>query len=186
MPYPNPPPAQSHKGQALLPLFKPETKRNPDGTLDRLGPIIRRVESDPVFVKAARRHLNENQRVNNLRYVRDRLKNDPAFKMMMTVRARAGQALRGKRKHSRSAQLVGCTSDELRAHIEKQFKPGMTWQNHGEWHVDHIRPCASFNLLLAKEQAACFHFTNLQPLWAAENWSKNDSWNGGRARDARR
>ena len=48
----------------------------------------------------------------------------------------------------------------------------MTWENHGEWHIDHIKPCASFNLLNEDEQKKCFHYTNLQPLWASENLSK--------------
>jgi len=48
----------------------------------------------------------------------------------------------------------------------------MTWENHGEWHIDHIKPCSLFNLLNEDEQKKCFHYTNLQPLWASENLSK--------------
>lgn len=58
------------------------------------------------------------------------------------------------------------------AHLEAQFAEGMSWDNYGEWHVDHIKPCALFNLLLADEQEACFHYTNLQPLWGPDNCSK--------------
>ena len=50
----------------------------------------------------------------------------------------------------------------------------MSWSNRGEWHIDHIIPCSSFNLLDEKEQEKCFHYTNLQPLWAAENLSKSN------------
>lgn len=71
---------------------------------------------------------------------------------------------------------VGCSADELRAHIEKQFAPGMTWSNYGEWHVDHIRPCASFDLSDPEQFKACFNWSNLQPLWAAENISKSDTY----------
>ena len=67
---------------------------------------------------------------------------------------------------------MGCTIDELIAHIEKQFKPGMNWSNHGKWHIDHIRPCSSFELTDIEEQKKCFHFSNLQPLWAEENLKK--------------
>ena len=64
--------------------------------------------------------------------------------------------------------------DELKKHIEKQFKPGMNWSNHSVrgFHIDHIIPCASFDLTKEEEQKKCFHYTNLQPLWAEENLSK--------------
>lgn len=68
--------------------------------------------------------------------------------------------------------LIGCSIEDLRAHIESQFQPGMTWENYGKWHVDHIRPCVSFNLLDPMQQQECFHYTNLQPLWAEDNIKK--------------
>jgi hypothetical protein len=67
---------------------------------------------------------------------------------------------------------VGCSAEHLRAHLESKFEPGMTWNNYGEWHVDHIRPCASFDLSDPKQLAECFNWSNLQPLWAKENISK--------------
>jgi len=69
-------------------------------------------------------------------------------------------------------QLLGCTYQELAAHIESLFQPGMSWENRDEWHVDHIKPCASFDLTDPAQQKECFHFTNLQPLWADENLRK--------------
>lgn len=71
-------------------------------------------------------------------------------------------------------RLVGCSMRTLREHIEKQFLPGMTWDNHGlfGWHIDHKRPLASFDLTDPKQVAKASHFTNLQPLWAADNLSK--------------
>ena len=68
--------------------------------------------------------------------------------------------------------LVGCSLDDLRVHIEKQFSEGMTWKNKGKWHIDHIRPCASFDLTDPEQQKQCFHFSNLQPLWARDNLRK--------------
>lgn len=77
--------------------------------------------------------------------------------------------------------LVGCTSEDLRAHIQGQFKPGMSWGNFGKgkgcWHVDHRMPCASFDLENPTHRARCFHYTNFQPLWAEENWSKGAAQN---------
>ena len=61
-------------------------------------------------------------------------------------------------------------------HIEKQFKPGMTWERYGEWHVDHIRPCASFDLTDPEQQTICFNYENLQPLWAIDNMKKGAKW----------
>ena len=52
----------------------------------------------------------------------------------------------------------------------------MTWDNHGQWHIDHIKPCAKFDLTDKDQQKACFHYTNLQPLWKEDNLSKRDSY----------
>ena len=60
----------------------------------------------------------------------------------------------------------------LKEYLEKQFEKGMSWKNYGEWHIDHIKPCASFSLINEEEQKECFHYTNLRPLWAEENLSR--------------
>lgn len=73
-------------------------------------------------------------------------------------------------------ELVGCSWRELKAHIESMFKDGMNWDNRSSWHIDHIKPCALFDLTKTDEQRKCFHFTNLQPLWAAENLRKSDTY----------
>jgi hypothetical protein len=77
-------------------------------------------------------------------------------------------------KAYKTQQLIGCTVLELREYLKKQFKEGMTWENYGHktWHIDHIIPCASFDLTDPEQQKKCFHYTNLQPLWASENLSK--------------
>jgi hypothetical protein len=79
----------------------------------------------------------------------------------------------GREKNKRTMEYVGCDVDTLRAHLERQFVDGMTWENQGEWHIDHVRPCASFNLDNEDERHQCFHYTNLQPLWGPDNLSKN-------------
>jgi hypothetical protein len=82
--------------------------------------------------------------------------------------------VRDLKKQVSSEEIFGCTVAELRQHLEQQFEPGMSWDNHTihGWHVDHIVPCAKFDLTLLSEQKKCFHYTNLRPLWATENWSK--------------
>lgn len=76
----------------------------------------------------------------------------------------------GLKKTLRTIQYVGCDWPTLKAHLEAKFQPGMTWENYGEWHVDHVVPLASGST--PGELLLLFHFSNLQPLWAKENLSK--------------
>jgi len=111
-------------------------------------------------------------------YQRKRLKNDPNFRLKHLLRRRVHHALKGRIKSLRTIDLIGCPSHYLRIHLEKQFKTGMSWGNHGEWHIDHIRPCASFDLSDPEQQKQCFSYKNLQPLWANENLEKGAKWEG--------
>jgi hypothetical protein len=74
-------------------------------------------------------------------------------------------------------ELIGCSIKELKIHLESKFTEGMTWDNYGQggWHIDHIIPCAVYNLTYTEEQKKCFHFSNLQPMWAIENFNKHAS-----------
>jgi len=84
--------------------------------------------------------------------------------------------LLNSKKDKKTTEYLGCDKKTLYNHLEKQFKDGMTWENKSEWHIDHIKPCASFNLELEEERIKCFHYTNLQPLWATDNLSKGDKY----------
>jgi hypothetical protein len=75
-------------------------------------------------------------------------------------------------KNNHTSELIGCSIDFLKTHLESQFKEGMTWENYGKWHVDHIIPCFTFDLTDPTQQKKCFHYTNLRPLWAWENLSR--------------
>lgn len=88
------------------------------------------------------------------------------------LRTRVRQALHGVKKSAKTMELVGCPIQDLLQHLAKQFQSGMSWDNYGKWHVDHIKPCAFFDLTQASEQQRCFHYSNLQPLWARDNLSK--------------
>ena len=105
-------------------------------------------------------------------YSRKRYSQDAAHKMSVSMRNCVGKALRGKVRTSRTEDLLGCSFTFLRFWLESKFLPNMSWDNYGEWHVDHIRPLASFDLTDPKQQALAFHFLNLQPLWAKDNLSK--------------
>jgi len=82
------------------------------------------------------------------------------------------------RKVGKTMELAGCSLEDLMKHLESKFAEGMTWENYGikGWHIDHIRPCASFDLEDPEEQKKCFHWSNLQPLWAVDNLKKSDKW----------
>lgn len=98
---------------------------------------------------------------------------DHQFRLATTLRNRLGHALRGASKSQASVELLGCPLVWLEVHLESLFKPGMTWENYGPvWHVDHLKPCAKFDLTDPEQQRICFHWTNLQPLFAAENRAK--------------
>ena len=109
-----------------------------------------------------------------LEYERERKKIDPEFKLLKTLRSRLNSAIKCKQatKSKSTLELTGCSLEYLKGHLEAKFEPGMTWDNHGKWHIDHIRPCCSFNLLEESEQMKCFHYKNLQPLWGQDNLIK--------------
>ena len=118
---------------------------------------------------------------------RERRKTVPAFKIRNYLSSRLWYVLKGNPKSASTMTLVGCSISHLKDHLEKQFLPGMTWENYGPvWHVDHMMPCASFDLIDPEQQRRCFHYTNLQPLWGPENCGKGDKiiydrvWNGCR------
>jgi len=118
---------------------------------------------------------------------KERYHSDPQYRLKKLLRARLRMALKGLAKSASTMKLVGCSISHLKDHLEKQFLPGMTWKNHGPvWHIDHMMPCASFDLSDPEQQRQCCHYTNLQPLWGPENMSKGDSilykrtWNGFR------
>ena len=103
---------------------------------------------------------------------RKRTKHDIHFRLVNNLRKRVHNALHGRSKAAHTMDLLGCTAEQCYAHLEMQFTPGMSWDNRTEWHIDHIRPIASFNLEEPGQQRACFHYTNLQPLWARDNLRK--------------
>jgi len=106
-------------------------------------------------------------------YEFNRRKNDPKFKLVKTIRARVKAVLKSNYKSKTLLSLIGCSREKLKKHIESQFDVGMTWENHGEWHIDHRIPCAFFDLSDYEQQKICFNYRNLQPLWAVDNLKKN-------------
>ncbi len=110
------------------------------------------------------------------KYARDKRKNDIEYRLVGNLRCRMRFSLKGCPKDTTTMKLVGCNSKELKEHLESQFIEGMNWNNYGEWHVDHIKPCAAFDLSDPIQQKECFNYTNLQPLWAKDNIRKSDKY----------
>jgi len=136
-----------------------------------------RRKNDPEYRKKINEARNEygkrpEQKIKRNKYLKNKLKTDYNYKLIHTIRVRIKDVLRGHSKSDSTINMLGCTINELWKHLESTFKPGMTKENHGLWHVDHIIPCSSFDLSKPEEQAKCFHYSNLQALWAHENLSK--------------
>lgn len=145
--------------------------------MDRIAEIAARIKL-PKFANQAMASA-EKERVQYTRrrkaYVDRRTAEDPGFAAMLRLRKRMSTALKasGARRARVSEEAIGCTMPQLREHLENQFLPRMSWENRDQWHIDHITPCAAFDLLDPEQQAACFHYTNLRPIWARDNLRKS-------------
>jgi len=97
---------------------------------------------------------------------RERWANDEQYRLRMCLSWKINQTIQNKYKTLSSTELLGCSLEQARYHIEKQFTPEMNWDNHGDvWEIDHIKPCASFDLTNLEQQKECFNYKNLQPLF---------------------
>jgi hypothetical protein len=97
-------------------------------------------------------------------------------RLAVNLRTRLRRVTLGHRRRSAVLGLLGCDLESFKRHLESLFQPDMTWENYGYrgWHIDHVIPCTSFDLASPAEQARCFHYTNLQPLWRWDNQSKGN------------
>lgn len=124
------------------------------------------------YIKCEKIKQKRNVTVNNRR------KNDSNFKLKELLRSRLYKATKAKswKKNTKFNEYIGCTLEELKLHLEKQFTEGMSWDNQGEWHIDHIIPLNSATT--EEEMYKLCHYTNLQPMWASDNIRKSDKDSG--------
>ncbi len=133
-------------------------------------------QRDKLKVYAYKKTRREKERPYFAKYNRERRKIDPQWTIQNRLRSRMAHAIRVQRgkKSTKTYELTGCTIQQLCAHIESKFKPGMTWENRNLWEIDHVMPLSKFNLLDESQQRAAFHFSNLEPLWTLENRKKSN------------
>ena len=115
-------------------------------------------------------------RKTKLNYILRRKCFDIKFRILLNLRSRLHHAIKRHSKNKTTKELVGCSIEQLKSHLEKKFTKGMSFANYGKWHIDHIRPCSKFNLSKLSQQKKCFNWKNLQPLWAKDNRSKGDKY----------
>ena len=119
----------------------------------------------------------ENKERKRLQY-QERYRNDPKFHIKKVMKSRMRMALKNNQKAGHTLELLGCSIDEFKKWMEFQFTPYMTWANQGSyWHMDHIKPCDSFDLTNEGEQYECFNWKNIRPLYGPDNISKGNTYN---------
>ena len=113
-----------------------------------------------------------------LEYQKVKRLKDPLYKMKGNLRTRTSIAFRNKgyNKNSKTQEMLGVNWEVCKANIERQFTKGMSWENQGDWHIDHIIPLSSANT--EQELKKLCHYSNLQPLWAVDNLMKSAKING--------
>jgi hypothetical protein len=138
-------------------------------------------ETNAKYIEANKDKIKEQQKLyaqNNRDKINERRKqylaSNPNARLAHNLRARFHDALKRSSfgKTSTTIHFLGAEIETIKQHLQTLFLQGMSWDNYGEWEIDHIIPIASFDLSSEEEQLRCFHYTNLQPLWSSENRSK--------------
>lgn len=113
------------------------------------------------------------------KWERNKMATDLNYLLQKTLRSRIKEALKcGAKKAEKTVELIGCSMDEFRTHIENQFTEGMSWDNWSfyGWHLDHKIPVSWFNLKNESCRKAAFNYKNMQPLWWDENFKKKNRY----------
>lgn len=127
-----------------------------------------------IHAYGAKYRASEKGRKRNRAYEKRRRETDDNLRVKCNLRTRLYAALKGAgtKRSASTMVMVGCTLEFLKGYLEARFKDGMMWKNYGQWHVDHIIPCAEFDLRDPVQQITCFNYKNLQPLWGPDNIKK--------------
>lgn len=131
------------------------------------------------YNKKYRQNNKEALKIKHLAYAKYKYNCDKNFAINSRIKSAMARSLKGNKNGSHWEDLVGYTLNDLMIRIESLFLPNMSWENRNEWHIDHIRPIASFNFTTYEDEEfkQCWALNNLRPLWADENLKKNNKWN---------
>jgi hypothetical protein len=123
------------------------------------------------YLKHKRERNHQSSELLKIRY-----KNNPQLRISMQIASGIRDCLNGRKNHMHWPELVGFTLSDLMNQLETHFQPGMSWDNYGEWHIDHHIPISAFNFNSYNdpEFRACWSLTNLRPLWAIDNIKKGN------------
>ena len=173
---------QSSEGQAYIKEYYTKNK-------DRLNKSDKQRARSKEYYHANKENCKERTRKWNKEH-RAELNAKARAKRMSNNNLRVLNSLRHSLWHSlknsnnvktqRVLELIGCSIEELVAYIESLWVEGMSWENYSlkGWHIDHIRPCASFDFSDIEQQKQCFRFSNLRPIWSKDNVSKTSLYEG--------
>lgn len=159
-------------------------KKNPLAHITRYAKIM---ANNPNYNREQRPknkdRCNERRMRRYYLFEKNQIQNDPAAKMLMLLRSRLSWCIRRAKtkpvvkikRVSKTLTMLGCSIESFMLYIESKFEPGMNWGNHGRygWHLDHIMPLAIFDMTNEEHVKRAWHFSNFQPLWAADNLSKS-------------
>lgn len=142
------------------------------------------------YIKINKIKIKENRKIYRAKYYQNnkmelkehakynhykRLQSDPKYKLNTLISHSIRESIKGNKMGRPWELLVGYSIDDLMNHLEKQFIPGMVWENYGKWHIDHIIPISAFNFNKPEhiDFKRCWALNNLQPLWAKDNLTKH-------------
>lgn len=162
--------------QLLFDFFKPLRKKYPRTEEQKER---KRILDRSERYKASRRRYDARRRANGHKRHRS-----ITARISLTLKSQARGYVPDKSLSTTHEKLLGCSIQHLKSYLESHWLAGMTWDNYGRykrngpmtWHIDHIRPLHSFDLADPEEQKICFHYSNLQPLWAIDNIKKGANW----------
>ena len=107
-------------------------------------------------------------------YHRNKYNHDINYRIAKNLRVRLYCALDGDQKVGSAVNDLGCSVDDLKTYLASKFELNMTWDNYGEWHIDHVTPLSSYDLTSSEQLKLACCYTNLQPLWAEDNFRKSN------------
>lgn len=126
--------------------------------------------------KEWRENNKDKVRIYDNEYKKRKKKHDLNYRLKSILRSTLSSKIRKTKNSPKTVELLGCTIDFFRQYLESKFLEGMNWSNYGlkGWHIDHKYPCSKFDLSKIEDQKKCFHYSNLQPMWAIDNILKSN------------